>query len=74
MTDTATRARNLPTLPVVRSLDMLRAQAWTPTATERAAIAARADFFASEGMGREVRIRVEDVYTGAAIGYLIFNP
>lgn len=40
---------------------------------ELAAIKARADFFESEGLSREVHIRVLDVYTNAHIGSLIYN-
>ncbi len=70
---TATAAPVLPVLPVVSALDMLHAQAWTPTAEERDAIRQHADFFAAEGLSSTVRIRVSDVYTGARIGFLEVN-
>lgn len=68
-----TRVEKLPTLPVVIAKDMMFAQGWKPTDSERAAINARADFFQDMGMTRDVHIRVEDVYTGAKIGELIFR-
>ena len=67
------RAANLPAVPTVTALDMLRAQAWKPSATELAAITARADFFEWVGLSREVCVPVADVYTGALIGRLIYN-
>ncbi len=60
-------------LPTIAALDMLRAQAWKPNASELAAIKARADFFESEGMTREVHLKVIDVYTGAKIGEIIYS-
>lgn len=66
-------SRNLPALPVVRAKNMIMAQGYVPTKDEMAAITARADFFSSEGLSREVHVRVEDVYTGARLGSLIFT-
>lgn len=67
------QVKNLPALPVVMANGMLSAQGYKPTTEERAAIDARADFFESLGMTREVNIPVMDVYTGARIGSLVFN-
>lgn len=64
--------RDLPELPTVYAVSMLVAQGYRPSKGERAAITARADFFESEELGREVHIRVVDPYTGAHIGSLIF--
>jgi hypothetical protein len=72
-TEITTRVGNLPTLPVVTALNMLHAQGWKPSADERAAIKARADFFESMEMDRSVHVKVVDVYTNARIGSLIFN-
>ena len=71
MTKTSKTSR--PALPVIAALDMLRSQSWKPNAAELAAIKARADFFESHGMTREVHLRVIDVYTGANIGEIIYN-
>jgi hypothetical protein len=66
-------ATTLPALPAVSAPNMLIAQGWKPNRDELAAIEARADFFESEDLPREVHIRVVDVYTGARIGSLIYN-
>ncbi len=71
-TENATRPA-LPALPVVYAKDMLFAQGYVPTPEELAAIVARADFFESEDMSREVHVKVVDVYTGVRIGSLIFT-
>ncbi len=68
-----TTTRNLPKLPEVLAKDMMIAQGWRPTADELAAIKARADFFESEGLTREVHIRVRDTYTNGVIGSLIYS-
>jgi hypothetical protein len=68
-----TQTSNLPALPVVMAKDMISAQGWKPSARELAAIKARADFFESEGLSREVHIKVVDVYTDARIGSLIYT-
>lgn len=67
-----TQAASLPELPAVRAADMLRSQAYEPTAEERAAIVARADFFESIGMTRAVTVAVFDFH-GARIGSIVFN-
>lgn len=68
-TQTTSRAK----LPTVYAVDMLIAQGWKPSAEEMIAIKARADFFESEDMSREVHIGVRDPYTNARIGSLIFS-
>lgn len=64
---------NLPALPVVTAPDMLRAQGYSPSKDDRAAIKARADWFEALDMPREVGILVVDIYTGSPIGHLIFK-
>jgi pantothenate kinase type III len=63
----------LPKLPVIMAKDMLFAQGWKASESERAAIRARADFYEEMGLDRSVNLRVVDVYTGAKIGHLVFN-
>lgn len=67
------RVKNLPALPTVMANSVLAAQGYKPSTAERAAITARADFFESLGMTREVNIPIVDVYTSARIGTLVFN-
>lgn len=69
----AGQVKNLPALPTVMATGMLAAQGFKPSTEERAAIRARADFFESLGMTREVNIPVVDTYTSARIGTLVFN-
>lgn len=64
---------NTAKLPTVLAPNMLVAQGWTPTARELELIKARADFFESHGMSREVHIQVRDTYTQTKIGELIYN-
>lgn len=71
-TEITATAKSLPTLPVVTAKSMLYAQGYTPTRQERAAILARADFFETVGMSREVNIKVVD-FSGSHIGHLGFN-
>lgn len=71
MTQTSKTGR--PTLPTISALDMIHAQGWKASDAEREAIKARADFFESEGLSREVHLKVVDVYTGARIGTLVYN-
>lgn len=59
-------------LPVVSAKDMLRAQGYSPTADERAAIVALADEFEAQGLSRKVAIKVCD-FEGARIGSLEFH-
>jgi hypothetical protein len=72
MTKTSTATARKP-LPTIAALDMLHAQGWKPSADELAAIKARADFFESEGMTREVHLKVVDVYTNTKIGEIIYS-
>jgi hypothetical protein len=65
------RTRSLPKLPIVVAQSVLHAQGYVPTASERAAIDARADFFESEGLCRDVHVAVIDIYSGARIGSII---
>lgn len=67
-----TTAAALPKLPTVVASNMLIAQGYRPTAAERAAIIARADFCEAHGVSREIRIKVVD-HQGVHIGYLEFN-
>lgn len=60
-------------LPTITALDMLHAQGWKPTADERSAIVAKADFFEANGLSRTVNLSVVDVYTGTKIGQLAFH-
>mgnify|MGYP000845504762 CR=1 FL=1 len=68
-----TQTGRLPELPTIHATSMIYAQGWKPNAAELAAITARADFFESEDLGREVHLAVLDAYTGARIGSLIYN-
>jgi hypothetical protein len=63
----------LPALPTIAALDVLRSQAWKPSADERAALKAWGDWFEALDMSREVHLKVVDVYTGVKIGEIIFN-
>lgn len=64
----------LPKLPVVLARDMMFAQGWTPSDSERELINAKADLFEKLEMSRSVHIRVMDVYNPThQIGELIFN-
>lgn len=71
-TDIITTANQLPKIADVTASTMLTAQTYTPTAAERAAIVARADFFERLGMTRTVNVKVVD-FGGAHIGNLAFH-
>lgn len=71
-TEILTKANSLPVIANVIANNMLTAQGYTPTAAERAAILARADFFDSVGMARKVNVKVID-FGGTHIGDLEFH-
>lgn len=71
-TEIISKANSLPELPTVIANNMLYAQAYVPTAAERAAIVARAEFFEGMGMSRKVNVNVADS-EGLRIGHLEFN-
>ncbi|MGZ0151899.1 hypothetical protein ACXJJ3_32915 [Kribbella sp. WER1] len=62
----------LPELPIVYADNMLYAQGWVPTAAERAAITARAEFFKAVGMPATARVEVQH-FLGEVIGHLEFH-
>jgi hypothetical protein len=72
--NTATRTDS-PELPVIYAPSVLSAQGWRPTAADRAAITARADWM-RELTGRTdrfpVTIMIKDTYGGANIGTVTF--
>ena len=67
-----TETQSLPALPVVIAHSMLAAQGFSPTAEQRAAMIARADFFESAGMARTVYVQVRG-HGGERLGDLVFN-
>jgi len=65
--------RALPELPTVYAKSTLHSQGWTPTATERAAIDARREFFRLVGMPEAVNITIRYIYEPhEVIGTLTF--
>lgn len=70
-TEIQARITALPELPTVVAASMIYAQGWRPTAQERAAIAARSEFFKWAGMGPAVTVPVVN-FEGGRIGSLTF--
>ncbi|MBU8814015.1 MULTISPECIES: hypothetical protein [Mycolicibacterium] len=70
-TETIAKIKSLPALPTVIAADVLHAQGYAPTADERAAITAHAEFFETMGMPRTVNIKVVD-FGNIHIGNLAF--
>lgn len=69
--DIKAKVQSLPELPVVQASNMLTAQGYVPTVSERAAIKARADFFKEMEMPTRVSVKVVD-FSGQQIGSLEF--